>query len=185
MYAEPDPNTKSARLTFVSPSGIKLKSIKEVKGFLTDIANAPRIPVKGGLIEAEMEDPHEKRMEWVQGTITKILSKDSGFVVSFKVENAEEKGIWEETYKVGWPEVSLLRRFIFFQPKSQTILVCRLRCVSVMTFVGTNPELLQMSEEGTEWRWPQLSIDEFKQSAEQAVQACRKVSASSATSANT
>jgi len=121
VYAEPDPNTKSARLTFVSPSGIKLKSLKEVKGFLTETANAPRIPVKGGLIEAEMEDPHEKRMEWVQGTITKVLPKNTGFVVSFKVENAEEKGIWEETYKVGCPKLSLLRRFIFILPESQLV----------------------------------------------------------------
>ena len=35
--------------------------------------------------------------------------------------------------------------------------------------------LCQLSEEGTEWRWPQLSIDEFKQSAQEAVEACRQV----------
>jgi hypothetical protein len=54
-----------------------------------------------------------------------------------------------------------------------------------MTFADAHPAFLQMSEEGTEWRWPQLSIEEFKQSAQQAVEACRKVSASSATSAKT
>lgn len=101
MYAQPDDSTDSARLTFVSPTGNKLKSLKEVKKFLEDTANAPRIPVKGGLIEAEMEDEHEKRLEWVQGTITKVLPRNGGFAVSFKVENAEEKGTWEETYKVG------------------------------------------------------------------------------------
>lgn len=100
VYAEPEPHNNSARLTFVSPTGNKLKSLKEVQKFLTDTANAPRIPAKGGLIEAEMEDPHEKRMEWVQGTITKVLPKNAGFKVSFKIENAEEKGTWEETYKV-------------------------------------------------------------------------------------
>ena len=34
-----------------------------------------------------------------------------------------------------------------------------------------------MAEEGIEWRWPQLSFEEFKQSAQQAVEACRKVRA--------
>ena len=98
--------------------------------FLADTQSGPCIPVKGAIIEAEMEDPHESKMEWVQGTITKVLPRNAGFKVSFKVESAEEKGVWEETYLP--------------------------------------------SEEGTEWRWPQLSIEDFKQSAQQAVQACRE-----------
>ena len=100
VYAQPDHSTDSSRLTFQSPSGVKLKSLKEVQNFLTETASASRIPVKGAVIEAEMEDQHEKKMEWVQGTITKILPRNAGFKVSFKVENAEEKGTWEETYKV-------------------------------------------------------------------------------------
>jgi len=100
VYAQPDHSTNSSRLTFVSPSGIKMRSLKEVDKFLKETANAARIPVKGGLVEAEMQDPHSKNNEWVQGTITKVLAKNSGFKVSFKVENADERGIWEETYKV-------------------------------------------------------------------------------------
>jgi len=100
VYAQPEHSTNSSRLTFVSPSGIKMRSLKEVDKFLKETANAARIPVKGGLVEAEMQDPHSKNNEWVQGTITKVLAKNSGFKVSFKVENADERGIWEETYKV-------------------------------------------------------------------------------------
>jgi hypothetical protein len=32
-----------------------------------------------------------------------------------------------------------------------------------------------LTEEGTEWRWPQLEIDVFKESARQATEAFRKV----------
>ena len=130
VYAQPEHSTNSSRLSFVSPSGIRLRSLKEVSKFLADTQSGPCIPVKGAIIEAEMEDPHESKMEWVQGTITKVLPRNAGFKVSFKVESAEEKGVWEETYLP--------------------------------------------SEEGTEWRWPQLSIEDFKQSAQQAVQACRE-----------
>ena len=125
MYARPDDSTDSARLTFVSPTGNKLKSLKEVKRFLEDTANAPRIPVKGGLIEAEMEDEHEKRLEWVQGTITKVLPRNGGFQVSFKVENAEEKGTWEETYKVG----QLLRLSTVSFADDAHVYVCQDTCL--------------------------------------------------------
>ena len=84
----------------MSPSGIKQRSLKEVQQFITETKNAPRIPVKGAVIEAEMEDEHEKRTEWVQGTIIKVVPKTSSFRVNFKVENSLERGIWEETYKV-------------------------------------------------------------------------------------
>jgi hypothetical protein len=81
---------------------MKLKSLKEVEKFLVETANAPRVPAKGALVEAEMTDEHTKKTEWVQGTITKVLAgpKTGSFRVEFKVENAEEKGSWEETYKV-------------------------------------------------------------------------------------
>ena len=35
--------------------------------------------------------------------------------------------------------------------------------------------MCQLSEAGTEWRWPQLTIEEFKESARQATEAFRKV----------
>ena len=100
VYANPDHSTNSSRLTFVSPSGIKMRSIKDVERVIQETASSPRIPMKGAVIEAEMEDPHENRLEWVQGIITKVLPKNAGFKVSFKVENADERGVWEEKYQV-------------------------------------------------------------------------------------
>ncbi len=102
VYAQADHINNSSRLTFKSPLGMKLKSLKEVEKFLVEAANAPRVPAKGALVEAEMTDEHTKKTEWVQGTITKVLAgpKTGSFRVEFKVENAEEKGTWEETYKV-------------------------------------------------------------------------------------
>ena len=101
MYAQPDHVNNSSRLTFKSPSGNKLKSLKEVQNFLSETANGDRVPKPGAVIEAEMVDEHQdNKTEWVQGTITKVLPKTNSFKVEFKVENAEEKGAWEETYKV-------------------------------------------------------------------------------------
>jgi hypothetical protein len=102
VYAQADHINNSSRLTFKSPLGMKLKSLKEVEKFLLETANSPRVPAKGALVEAEMTDEHTKKTEWVQGTITKVLAgpKTGSFRVEFKVENAEEKGSWEETYKV-------------------------------------------------------------------------------------
>jgi hypothetical protein len=101
VYAQPDHVNNSSRLTFKSPSGNKLKSLKEVQTFLSETANGDRVPKPGAVVEAEMVDQHEEnKTEWVQGTIIKMLPKTNSFKVEFKVENAEEKGAWQETYKV-------------------------------------------------------------------------------------
>lgn len=169
MYAQPDHVNSSSRLTFKSPSGIKLKSLKEVQNFLSETANGDHVPKSGAVVEAEMVDQHEEnKTEWVQGTIIKMLPKTNSFKVEFKVENAEEKGAWQETYKV--------------------LCSCRLSLPSVppdgaaLHFPSCNPQrathiipMCQLSEEGTEWRWPQLTIEEFKESARQATEAFRKV----------
>jgi hypothetical protein len=185
-----------------------MRSIKDVERVIQETASSPRIPMKGAVIEAEMEDPHENRLEWVQGIITKVLPKNAGFKVSFKVENADERGVWEEKYQVPPNSTHL--------PPSPIHLPPSLRCPSFLFELHPSPHplgllfrtlsgcffalsillllgwsvrtnrrmridisrgqwLCQLSEEGTEWRWPQLSIDEFKQSAQEAVEACRQV----------
>eukprot|EP00960_Hanusia_phi_P067795 766704-Hanusia_phi.AAC.3 len=54
----------------------------------------------GAMVEAEMENPHTGKLEWLQGKIIKVNAKKKTFDLHFEVTSSDEQGDWTETYKV-------------------------------------------------------------------------------------
>ena len=64
-------------------------------------ASSGRQIAVGAVVEAEMENPHTGKLEWLKGKIIKVNAKKKTFDLHFEVTSSDEQGDWTETYKVG------------------------------------------------------------------------------------
>ncbi|EKX46703.1 hypothetical protein GUITHDRAFT_107481 [Guillardia theta CCMP2712] len=74
---------------------------KRVKASEDNIEETAKKIAVGAMVEAEMENPHTGKLEWLKGKIIKVNAKKKTFDLHFEVTSSDEQGDWTETYKFG------------------------------------------------------------------------------------